>query len=253
MKHFTKFIAKTWVLLLLIGLWQFMVSFGFWPASLVASPISTLYDFQILIQNGQLWTHIWASLSRILAGLAFGTTFGILFGLIIGSLAKFKEHLTFPISVLYSIPPLAWIPFFIIGLGIGEVSKISLIALTFFVVVSVHTWEGILQTEKNYLHLAHLLEKKIFDKIVHIWLPTSTSHIMAGIKIATYYAWGILITSEIIASSSGLGYLIWNSRQFSRADDMMVAIVTIGLLGLISDFIIIQLQNKLLHWQNKTI
>ena len=151
MRHFTKFIAKTWILFLLVGLWQVMVTTGFWPSSLIASPLTTIQNFQTLSQNGLLWGHILASLSRILAGLILGTAFGILFGILIGTLSKLREHLEFSVSILYSVPPLAWIPFFIIGLGIGEISKISLIALTFFVVVSVHTWEGVLQTERNYI------------------------------------------------------------------------------------------------------
>lgn len=253
MKHLAAILAKTWILFFLIGFWQFMVTSGFWPASLIASPVSTVQTFFTLIQNGQLWTHILASISRIMIGLSLGSLFGIFFGLIIGSLKDLKFHFDLPISILYAIPPIAWMPFYIIGFGIDETTKILLISFTFFTVISVHTWEGVLQTETQLLHLAHLFEKNYLEKIIHIWIPACTPYILNGLKIATFYAWGILITSEIIASSSGLGYLLWNSRQFSRSDDMMVAIVTIGFLGFLSDFMIAKIQNKLLHWQNKVL
>ena len=253
MKYLITILIKTWLLTLIIIIWQLMLSFGIWSEALVASPQSTLLDYKYLIQNGELKIHIFASLSRIFVGFVCGSIFGIIFGLIIGTLKKIKINFDITISIFYSIPPIAWIPFYIITFGVGETTKILLIAFTFFTVVSVHTWEGVLQTEKNFLHLSHLFEKNYFQKIVHIWLPCSAAHILNGIKIATFYAWGVLITSEIIASSSGLGYFLWNSRQFSRSDDMMVAITTIGLLGLLSDLIINFSQKKLLKWQNKTV
>jgi sulfonate transport system permease protein len=247
------FFVKTWVIILLIALWQIMVSLKIWSPALIASPINTLIDFKSLIVSGELLRHILASLSRIISGLCYGAIVGIIFGLLVGTFPFLKKQLETALSILYSISPLAWIPFLIIALGVGENTKIALVFIVFFMVSSFHTWEGVLQTNQNHLNLGHLLEKNHLNKIIHIWFPSSLSNILAGFRFATYSAWGALLTSEIIASSSGLGYLLWTSRQFSRADDMMVAVVTIGILGFFSDWMIIQVQQKLLHWQEKII
>jgi len=250
LKHF---LVKTWVFIVFIAFWQLMVSLKIWSPILIATPINTLTDFKIMLLNGQLQIHILASLSRIFYGMFWGVGLGLIFGLLLGIFPFFKKQLELILSLLYSVPPLAWVPFLIISFGIGETTKVFLIFIAFFIVLSLHTWEGVLQTNQKHLNLGHLLEKNNLDKILHIWLPSSLPHILSGLRIATYSAWSVLITSEIIASSSGLGFLLWTSRQFSRADDMMVAVVTIGILGFFSDWLIIQVQQKLLHWQEKSL
>ena len=164
-------LVRTWVLIVFICLWEILVYFKIWSPALIASPHDTLIDLISLIADGQLWMHLSTSLSRIFWGALSGTIIGSVFGLLLGTFKNFKLQLSLIISIIYSIPPLALIPFFIIAFGIGEFTKIALIFITFFIISSLHASDGILQTHQNFIHLADLYEKSYLTKILDIWLP----------------------------------------------------------------------------------
>ena len=136
----------------------------------------------------------------------------------------------------------------IILFGIGEASKIILIAIAALFIVFINTVSGIRSADKKLVELAQVYKKPDKDLITKILLPSAVPSIMTGMRIALGLSWILLIAAEVIASSKGLGWLIWDSRNFSRPDDMIVGMITISILGKLSDMALISLERKLTKW-----
>jgi sulfonate transport system permease protein len=185
----------------------------------------------------------------LILGFTIGTLIGLVLGVMVGT-SKFAERLFAPtIQFLAPIPPIAWIPLLIILIGIGEASKIGLIIIASFVVVYLNTVQGIRSTDQKLVDVAHVLRKSNKELIKKVLLPSATPHIFTGMRIALGLSWILLIAAEVIASSKGLGWLIWDSRNFSRPDDLFVGIIMIGILGKLSDMVLVAFEKQLTHWR----
>jgi len=233
----------------IILLWDFSVRFGFVPNTLIASPVQTLKSFLELLLNGQLITHSIVSLNRLVIGFVMGTILGIILGTLTG-ISKIAEKIVSPTMQMFApIPPIAWIPVLIILFGIGEGSKIGLITLAAFVVVYLNTFQGIRSTDKKIDELAKAYNKGKKALLFKILLPSAMPNILIGMKVSLGLSWILLIASELIASSKGLGWLIQDSRNFSRPDDMIVGMITIGILGAATDQILKMFEKKTFMWR----
>lgn len=233
----------------LIALWEWAVISGAVPNTLVASPSQVVVDFFELLFNGKLTVHSLISLYRLLLGFTIGTFLGLIFGVAVGT-SKLVEKIVSPtMQFLAPIPPIAWIPLLIILLGIGEASKIGLLIIASFVVVYLNTIQGIRSTDQKLVDVAHVYRKSNRELISKILLPSALPNIFTGMRIALGLSWILLIAAEVIASSKGLGWLIWDARNFSRPDDMIVGMIAIGILGKLSDKILVAIEKELTKWR----
>lgn len=235
--------------LALLIVWEWSVRSGFLPNTLIASPSQVVRNFFELVVSGKLLVHSLVSLYRLITGFAIGTLIGLALGVMVGT-SKFVEKLVAPtIQFFAPIPPIAWIPLLIILLGIGEASKIGLIIIASFVVVYLSTVQGIRSTDQKLVDVAHVLRKSNKELIKKVLLPSATPHIFTGMRVALGLSWILLIAAEVIASSKGLGWLIWDSRNFSRPDDLFVGIIAIGILGKLSDMALVSVEKELTKWR----
>ena len=134
-------------------------------------------------------------------------------------------------------PPLALIPMIILWFGIGETSKIVIIVLASFFPVFLNVLKGISQCDKKYIEVGQvfkLSKKDIFCKII---LPNSIPDILIGLKLGIGYSWRAIIGAELIAASSGIGYLILDAQQISRSDIVVLGIIVIGVTGIATDYL----------------
>lgn len=243
------FLISLVVPIVLILLWEFTVSQGIIPNTLIASPSQVFITFFELLLNGELWIHSFVSLNRLIVGFLIGTGLGLFLGIIVG-VSKLGEKLIAPtIQILAPIPPIAWIPLLIILLGIGEASKIGLIIIASLVVVYINTVQGIRATDQKLVEVAQVSKKSTKELITKILLPSATPNILTGMRVALGLSWILLIAAEVIASSNGLGWFIWDARNFSRPDDMIVGMITIGIWGKLSDMALIGLEKRLTLWK----
>lgn len=236
-------------LLFLLG-WEMAVRLGLLPNTLIASPTQVLVKFLILFGNGQILVHIYTSLSRLFWGFVIGTTLGIGLGAIVG-FSRLGARLLEPfILTLMPIPPIAWIPLLIIFFGIDEASKISLIAIGCFFTLFISTTFGIRSTDRKLVEVAQVLEKSQMSLLFKILLPSAMPDILSSMRVAMGLSWTLLMASEIIASSKGLGWLMWDARNFSRPDDMLVGMVTVGILGKLTDSLLVGIEKYLTRWRS---
>jgi sulfonate transport system permease protein len=234
---------------MLLIVWEFAVDYGWVPRSLIAGPIAVSQRFLEMAGDGTLARHIGVSVRRLVLGFGLGSTLGILFGVLVAfrpTAARFFEP---TVLSLIPIPPIAWIPLLIILLGIGEASKVALISIGSFCTLFLQSAYGIRTGDKMLVEMALALNKDDSDLLWRVLFPSALPGILSSMRVALALSWTLLIASEVIASSSGLGWLIWNARNFSRPNDMFVGMATVGLLGKFSDWGLVVLEAKLTRWR----
>ena len=234
---------------LLLLCWELAVRLDFLPQTLIASPSQVAATLLSSTFALGLFTHISVSLLRLLAGFMIGTLLGVTFGTIVG-LSRVGARLFEPtILSLIPIPPIAWIPLLIILLGIGDESKVALISVGSFSILFIHTSYGIRATDKNLVEVANVLGKSNMSKLRRILLPSALPGMLSSLRVAMAMSWTLLIASEVIASSKGLGWLIWSARNFSRPDEMIAGMVVVGILGKTTDWLLVLAERYLTRWR----
>jgi sulfonate transport system permease protein len=203
-----------------------------------------------MLQDGTLAKHALISLSRLSLGFGLGTALGITIGAWIAMSRMVSKLFEPTIAVLAPIPAIAWVPLLIMFFGIGEASKILLIALGTFFVVSTHVIAGIRSTNRDLVELAHVLGKSKWELFCFVLFPSALPEIFVGMRVAMGLSWTLLLVSEIIASSEGLGWLIWDARNFSRPDDLFVGMITVGVLGRLSDMALLAIEKASTSWRS---
>lgn len=233
----------------LLALWECAVRFGWVPSTLIASPSQVVSKFWEMLMNGTLPQHAAVSLLRLFVGFSLGTLTGIFLGTIVGYSKRWAHILEPTVLSLIPVPPIAWIPLLIIIFGIGEISKVGLVSIGSFCTLFIHTSYGIRNADKNLVEVADVLEKGHRTRLMKVLLPSAVPSILSSMRVALALSWTLLMASEIIASSKGLGWLIWDARNFSRPDDMIVGMVAVGILGKITDSSLVLFEKYLTRWR----
>ncbi|SFG02106.1 sulfonate transport system permease protein [Novosphingobium sp. CF614] len=234
----------------LLALWHAAVVLEWVPSTLIATPLAVATDLVRLAVDGTLTEHIFASLRRLIAGFGIGAAGGLALGSWIGVSRGAQRSIEPTISVLAPIPPTAWIPLLIILFGIQEASKIWLIALGVLFVVTTNTVSGIRHVDLRFVEVARVCEKSRSETLWFVLLPAAMPAIMTGLRLGLGLSWILLIAAELIAANRGLGWFIYDARNFSRPDDMIAGMVCIGFLGAVSDRLMLYAQRHVLRWQS---
>jgi sulfonate transport system permease protein len=201
------------------------------------------------VLDGSLAQHAMASLKRLLIGFGLGGIVGTILGFCSGMLARFERVIGPTIRVLAPIPPVAWIPLLVIVLGIGEGSKIGLITIGTFFVMYLASFEAVRSTDQRLVDVGRVFEKGTWEACWTIFVPSALPPVLVGIRTSLALSWILLIAAEVIASAEGLGWFIWDSRNFSRPADMIVGMIAVGALGGFSDWLVVRLSRPFLAWR----
>ena len=248
-KTLTSFAIKAIVPLLLLATWELSIQVGWLPSSLIASPYKVLVSAVRLLSDGSLLRHSFISLQRLFVGFTIGSILGILTGIVVG-FSRLGERLFGPtLAVIAPIPVTAWIPLIIIVAGIGELSKSLVISIGVFFPVFFGTYNGIRSADPKLLEVANIYGKSSMQILRQVLLPSAMSSILQAMKSALGLAWVLLIVAEVIASSAGLGWLMWDARNFARPDDMIVGMITAGLLGAATGGLLSWVHQRVLYWR----
>ncbi|QGU96131.1 ABC transporter permease subunit [Clostridium bovifaecis] len=248
MTKFRKFINVVIGLgLLLIG-WEAVVLAGEYEPSLLPSPLMVFKGIQELIANGTFFTHIQVSLLRFFIGYSIAVLLAIFLGLILGWFQKIWDVIDPIVQVLRPISPVAWFPFIVLWLGIGDIPAIAIIFIAAFFPVLLSTVSSVKKIDKTYLKVARnfgIKQPFVFTKII---FPAAFPNIVTGLHLALGSAWVFLVSGEMVGSQSGLGYLIIDARNSMRTDLLLSGIIMIGVSGLLLDKLITLFEK----WVGKT-
>jgi ABC-type nitrate/sulfonate/bicarbonate transport system permease component len=189
----------------------------------------------ILVLNGVLLEHLWASVQRILIGFFAGSLLGIPIGLAMGSFRPVLQVLEPYTEFLRFIPSVAMITVAVIWFGIGEASKIFLIIYTTIFIVILNTAAGVSAIANNKIRAAQALGATRGQIFFHVALPATVPYILTGMRLAMANSFTTIVAAELIAANEGLGKMLWDGRMFMLVDDIFVSLVSLGLLGFAVD------------------
>ena len=189
----------------------------------------------ILVLNGVLLEHLWASVQRILIGFIAGSLLGIPIGLAMGSYRPVRQVLEPYTEFLRFIPSVAMITVAVIWFGIGEASKIFLIIYTTIFIVILNTAAGVSAIANNKIRAAQALGATRGQIFFHVALPATVPYILTGMRLAMANSFTTIVAAELIAANEGLGKMLWDGRMFMLVDDIFVSLVSLGLLGFAVD------------------
>jgi taurine transport system permease protein len=202
--------------------------------------------------NASLFEHVGASLMRIFTAAAIAIVLGAPIGLIMGLNKWVKGVFDTPIEFYWPLPPLAYLPLMIIWLGIGETSKITLLALAMFAPIVLSAQAGVRSVSQERVNAALSLGATRLQLLREIVLPSALPEILTGIRISLGVGWGTLVAAELIAATRGIGYLIMSAAQFLATDVVFVGIGIIAACAFAFSFGMRLLEAWLVPWKGQS-
>ena len=237
--------------LIIFVVWWFVTSRGITPPAILPSIGSVLDSFTKQLGSGQLLQDIGISLLRVLQGFAWGSLLGVLMGILMGISLPANRFFSGVFSAIRQIPMLAWIPLIILWFGIGEESKVIIIALGAFFPVLVNTINGIKQIPAGYVEVGRMFKLSRWDMFRKVYFPGALPSIFVGLKLALGFAWMIVVAAELVAASSGIGFRINDARSLMQPEVVLVGMFVIAIVGILMDQILVRVSRLLMPWLRK--
>jgi NitT/TauT family transport system permease protein len=240
-KHFPSIYLPLATAAAFLAIWHSLVRLS--GSDLFPTPMEVVTGIRELIEKGLLLKYIVASLFRVSWGFMLAVLVGVPLGLILGWFRPAYQALNPMIQIMRPISPIAWIPVAILWFGIDDTAPIFLIFLASVFPITVSSMAAVQNMQLVYLRAAQnfgVTGMQLFRRVI---LPAALPQIITGIRIALGIAWLVVVAAEMIAVNSGLGYLIIDARNAGKRYDLVVAgMVMIGLIGLVLDLLIRQLE-----------
>lgn len=215
-----------------------------WYAWIFGNPGMGLNPYQ-----GTWLGNVQYSSLRVLQGFVLAMLLGIPLGLAIGWSRLVSQMIDPMIQGLRPIPITAWLPFSIALFGIRDMGSIFLIFLGGFYAIVVNTTQGARDVERNLVRAASMMGAKPAQMLWRVVLPAAMPSIFTGLRIGLGISWTAVIVSEMVAVKSGLGYVLWDAYYVGRMDIVLADMVSIGLMGFISDRLIVAIEHRVLAWR----
>ena len=220
------------------------------PGSVAKAAWQLVFDPEVHIfsggiYNGSLLGHALISTGRVMLGFAAGVLVAIPLGVLVARTAAVEPYIDPILQILRPIPPIAWTPLAILWFGIGLEAIVFLIFLGAFWPMLLNTISGIREVPPILGRAAASLGASRRQILFTVILPASIPFLFTGLRLSFGSAWITIVAAELIASSEGLGYLIMNARRLLAAPDIIVGMLTIGLLGLVFDRFFRQVERRL--------
>lgn len=243
----TRIIGGLILPLLILALWQAVTVSGLIPPYRLPPPATVLDAAVQLAQSGDLWIHVAISLQRVLLGFAIGSVVGLAVAAIVG-LTRAGDILLSPsLAAVRAIPSLALVPLLMLWMGIGEDSKVTLIAIGAFFPVFTTVSAALRQVDPHAVEMARSFSLRGFDLFRTVQLPAVVPSIMSGLRLGLAQAWLFLVAAELLAAAMGLGFLLTDSQSTGRVDRILLAIVLLALLGTLTNALLSLAQKLLLR------
>ena len=230
--------------------WELIVRFGLSSGRLVPPPSKVFSTLVELAQSGELLRHILATLTRVVLGFAIGVIAGTVLGAISGYWALARRLLDPTIQALRAIPSLAWVPLFILWLGIFETSKVALIAVGVFFPVYLGVLGAILSVDRKIVEVGRVFRLSGPAMIRRILLPAVLPAYVVALRVGLGLGWMFVVAAELMGASEGLGYLLLDGQQLGKPAQILAAIVVFAILGKATDWLIEIATAPLLRWQD---
>ena len=234
--------------LLALVIWEAVVRAGVLDGRFFPPPSQISRVLWQMALSGELARHIGASLSRVVWGFLIGAGPGIAIGLLIGRYRGLRAVIDPLVAATYPIPKIALLPLLLVIFGLGEASKVAMVAVTGFYLTLITTAQGVMRIEPVLLLAGRNYGAEGWALFVHVILPASLPAIFTGLRLALGNSLLIIIAAEFVAADQGLGYLIWISWSTMATGRMYAGLVVIAVLGLLFTNGLDFLGRRLMPW-----
>jgi sulfonate transport system permease protein len=230
--------------------WEIVVWLGLSSGRLVPPPSRIFVTILELARSGELTLHVKATMMRVMAGFGLGVVAGTVLGAVSGYWALARRLLDPSVQALRAIPSLAWVPLFILWLGIFETSKIALIAVGVFFPVYLGVMGAILSVDRKIVEVGRTFRLSGPAMIRRILLPAVLPAYVVALRVGLGLGWMFVVAAELMGASEGLGYLLLDGQQLGKPAQILAAIVIFAILGKTTDWLIEIGAAPLLRWQD---
>lgn len=242
------FIEYFLLILIILAVWSAMAKAGRLNPVILPPPGKIVQTAWKLISSGSLLENALISLMRVLQGYFLAALLGIGLGILIG-LSRHLERITqLLFQIVKPIPPIAWIPLVILWFGIGESGKVFLIFLGGFFTILTNVVDGIRHTDVKLKEVARVMEVPFYKTVIRLMIPSAAPSIFTGLRTGLASCWMCVVAAELVSSTTGLGYLIMNARQFGNTDVVIIGMITIGIIGKLMDSLLKWIEGKVIRW-----
>ena len=243
-------------ILLFFIIWECLVLFNIVDSRKLCDVLDIFKLFIVKLSDPNpdgavLLVNIWSSLEIALCGFFLAMLIGIPLGWLMGWYRGFDAFMRPIFEIIRPIPPVSWIPLTIVWMGIGLQSKAFIVFFSAFVPCLINAYTGIRQTKEVIINVGKTFGASNFTCFWKVGIPSSMTMTFAGIKVAIGNAWATLVAAEMLAASSGLGFMILMGRNYGRVDLIILGIVVIGILGVIISSLIGACENLVLGWKKQ--
>jgi sulfonate transport system permease protein len=234
----------------LLVAWEAACRAGVFPPNQLPAPMAIVKEMAGLAATGELLGHIGITLYRVFAGFLLGAAAATLAGALTGYSRTCRDLLDPLVQALRNVPSLAWVPLFILWLGIYELSKVTLIAVGVFFPVYLNLMSGIQGVDRKLVEVGRVYRLSGWKLVRRVLLPATLPSYLVGLRSGLGLGWMFVIAAELMGASKGLGYLLLDGQQSSRPQTIIGALILFALFGKLTDVVLVAIGNRLVGWQD---
>jgi ABC-type nitrate/sulfonate/bicarbonate transport system permease component len=237
--------------LVLLLIWELAAQFHFIDVRFFPAPSKIFGTLFTMAENGLLWKHFWASMQRLFWGFLFGGIPALALGMAMGLNKTLRAIFDPIVASTYPIPKSAILPLILLIFGLGEGSKIVMVAIGIFYPILINSMAGVLEINKIYFDVSRNFGADRWQVFRTVALPGALPLIMTGVKLGVGMGLILIAIAEMVGAKSGLGYMIWNAWEILSVETMYVGLIVIAVLGLVLSMIVTEVERYLVPWKRR--
>lgn len=242
-------------IVVIIAAWALVTGLGLVPATLLPSPINVIQTFLDILKSGYkgipLIVHLSVSLERLLVAYLFSIVTAVPLGLASGYNRKIRAILEPIIEFYRPLPPLAYYTLLVLWMGIGDTSKVALLFLASFAPIYVSCVSAVTKIQEDSVNSAYTVGANKWQVFVHVIFPSCLPDIFVGLRTSMGVAYTTLVAAEMVAATSGIGWMVLDASNYLRSDIVFVGIIIMGITGILLDLLIRLVEKKVVPWKGK--
>jgi NitT/TauT family transport system permease protein len=235
--------------LALLLLWEVAARVGWIDVRFFPAPSKIFQTMLQLIENGQLWIHLKASMYRLFWGFLWGGIPALILGISMGLSRTLRAVMDPLVSATYPIPKSAILPLILLIFGLGEASKVVMVAIGLFYPILINTMAGVLEINKIHFDVSKNFNAGRLQVFRTVALPGAMPLIMTGVKLGVGMGLILISLAEMVGAKSGLGFMMWNAWEILSVETMYVGLIVIAALGILFTIILNEVERYLVPWK----
>lgn len=241
--------------LIILVMWFIAATLKWVDPKLVPSPQSVWTAFVDIMKNGYknytLLEHLGASMERLIVAFVCATIIAVPLGLASGYNSKIRALFEPIIEFYRPLPPLAYYTLLVLWLGIGNESKIALLFLACFAPIYISCVSAVIKIKEDYINSAYTVGANKLQIFIHVIFPACLPDIFTGLRTALGVAYTTLVSAEMVAANSGIGWMVLDASRYLRSDIIFLGIIIMGITGILLDRSIQLIEHKVVPWKGK--